>query len=300
MAARPIWRGHLRLALVSCPIALHTVHRASGDLRFHYINPKTGNRVRMVTQDAETDQELSRSELARGYEFEKDRYVVLDEQDFESAKIESSSVLTIDKFVDAPDIPPIYFDASYYLAPDGEAGLDVYAVLREAIARSGKAALSRVVIARRERAVAILPGAEGMVLHTLHEKRDIYDPKTLFDPVANEKADPEMVKLATQLIDRQIAPFEPSDMEDRYEAHLREVIEAKLHGQGVAREAPPAMRRDNVIDLMAALKQSLGRGGEGPRKSASKPASKPVSLGKSAKPPDKAAAARHRPARKRA
>jgi DNA end-binding protein Ku len=268
MAARPIWRGHLRLALVSCPVALYTVHRARGDLHFHLINPKTGHRVRMITLDAETDEELPRSDLVRGYEFEKGRYVTLEPKDFESAKIESSSVLTVNKFVDAGKIPPIYFDTSYYLAPDGEAGRDVYAVLREAIAKSDKAALSRVVIAQRERTVAILPFGTGMVVHTLHEKQDVSDPKELFEPVAEEKPDQEMVKLAVQLLDRQTAPFEPSDLEDRYESRLRQVIEAKLAGESVspAEEEP---RRDNVIDLMAALKQSLGRSPEGGRTSRS-------------------------------
>ena len=148
MAERPVWRGHLRLALVSCPVALHGVLRASGDLRFHFINPKTGNRVRMVTQDAETDAEVSRRDLVKGYEFEKDRYVLLDDEDFESAKIETSSTMTIDKFVVRDAIHPIYFDTSYYMVPDGEAGQDVYVVLRDAIVESGRAALSRVVISR--------------------------------------------------------------------------------------------------------------------------------------------------------
>ncbi len=287
MATRPIWRGHLRLALVTCPVALHTVHRASGDLHFHFINPKTGHRVRMVTLDAETDEELSRSELARGYEFEKDRYLILEPEDFESARIESSSVMTIDKFVPGGDIPPIYYDASYYLAPDGEAGQDVYAVLREAIAKSGQAALARVVIARRERAVAIVPLGVGMVLYTLHEKRDIADPKSLFDPVEHEKPDAEMVKLALQLIDRQEAPFEPADMEDRYEARLREVIAAKLKGEGITPAAPREPRGDNVVDLMAALKQSLARGADSARKP---PARKKAATRKKAA----------RPARKRA
>src|SRR5580692_12847239 len=151
MASRPIWRGHLRLALVTCPIALHSVVRASGDLHFHYINPKTGNRVRMVTMDAETDDEVSRRELVKGYEFEKDRYVLLDDEDFEQAKIESSSTLTIGKFVDVASIDPIFFDTAYYVAPDGEAGQDVFVVLRDAIRKSRTAALSRVVITRRER-----------------------------------------------------------------------------------------------------------------------------------------------------
>jgi DNA end-binding protein Ku len=289
-APRPVWRGHLRLALVSCPIALHTVHRASGELHFHYINPETGNRMRMVTQDAETGEELKRGDLARGYEFEKDRYVLLDPEDFEKARVESSSVIKVDKFVDAADIPPIYFDASYYLAPDGEAGQDVYVVLREAIRETGKAALSRVVISRRERAVVILPMDGGLVLHTLHDRREIYDSKALFGPVSGETPDPEMVKLAEQLIGRQEAAFEPADIEDRYEARLREVIAAKLKGEGIQPEPPPSEKRGEVIDLMAALKASLGKGQEAARKA-------PV---ENRKAPAKTAAAGHRASRKRA
>src|ERR1700712_1712519 len=115
MANRPIWRGHLRLALVSCPIALHTVVRASSGLHFHLINPKTGHRIRMVSQDAETDEEVTRTDLVKGYEFEKDRYVLLDDDDFEQARIESSTTLTIAKFVDVASIEPIFFDTSYYV-----------------------------------------------------------------------------------------------------------------------------------------------------------------------------------------
>jgi DNA end-binding protein Ku len=260
MAQRPIWRGHLRLALVSCPVSLHSVLRASGDLHFHFINPKTGNRVRMVTLDAETEKEVPRSELVRGYEFEKDRYVLLDDKDFDSARVETSSTMTVDKFIGRDAIQPIYFDTSYYLVPDGDTGEDVYAVLRDAIAASGMAALSRVVIARRERSVAILPLEKGMVLHTLHEPRDLNAYDTLFDRIPAAKPDAEMVKLARQLIERQQGEFAPADLEDRYETRLREVIDAKLKGEGIEPEAVAEPRGDNVIDLMAALKRSLGQG----------------------------------------
>jgi DNA end-binding protein Ku len=260
MAQRPIWRGHLRLALVSCPVSLHSVLRASGDLHFHFINPKTGHRVRTVTLDAETDKEVPRSELARGYEFEKDRYVLLDDEDFANARIESSSTMTVNKFVARDVIHPIYFDTSYYMVPDGDAGQDVYVVLRDAIAASGMAALSRLVISRRERAVVILPLENGMVLHTLHEPRDLYAYDTLFDRVPDARPDAAMVKLARQLIERQEGKFEPADTEDRYETRLREVIEAKLKGEGIEAAAPEEERGDNVIDLMAALKRSLGQG----------------------------------------
>jgi DNA end-binding protein Ku len=257
MALRPIWRGHLRLALVSCPVALYSAHREAGNLRFNMINPKTGNRIKMITQDAETDEPLSRRDLVKGYEFKKDHYLILTDEDFESARVESSSNLTVEKFVDADTIDPLYYDTSYYVAPDGDAGKDVYAVLREAIKGSGRVALSRVTISGRERAIAFMPMDGGMVAHTLNEERDVNDAKPLFEGLDSIKVDPEMVKLATQLIDRQTGEYDPKDVEDRYEARLREVIEAKLKGEGiepVAEEAP----QSNVIDLMSALRKSLG------------------------------------------
>ncbi len=259
MAERPIWRGHLRLALVSCPVALHTAHRETSNLHFNFINPKTGNRVRMVTLDAQTDEELSRRNLARGYEFEKDQYVLMDDEDFEKARIESSSTLTVDKFVTLDSIDPVYFDTSYYMAPDGDSAQDVYVVLRDAIRQAKTVALSRVVISRRERAVAIMPMQDGLVVHTLYEHRDIVNSATLFDRVPKDKPDADMVSLATQLIARQQKPFAPSDLEDRYEARLREVIDAKIKGSGFKPAAEVAPERGNVIDLMAALKKSLGQ-----------------------------------------
>ena len=289
MAERPIWRGHLRLALVTCPVSLHSSQRASGDLHFHLINPKTGHRVRMLTVDAETEEEVSRRDLVKGYEFEKDRYVLLDEEDFAAARVESSSTMAIEKFVDRDTINPIYFDTSYYLVPDGDAGQDVYVVLREAIAKANKAALSRVVIARRERAAAIVPMDEGMVLHTLHEPRDLYDYGALFKRISDDRPDAEMVKLATQLVERQVATFEPADMEDRYEERLREVIAAKLKGEGITPAAPEAPRRDNVVDLMSALKRSLNEEQRGPQERGAPSRRSPQATRKTKAAPKKAA-----------
>lgn len=302
MAERPIWRGHLRLALVTCPVALYTARRDAGDLHFNLINPETGNRIRMLTVDSETEQPVSRRDLVKGYEFKKGHYLLLNEDDFESARIDSSTTMNVDKFVPADSIEPLYFDSSYYLVPDGESGQDVYVVLREAIRRSKRMALTRVVISRRERAVALLPTGRGMVAHTLHEQRDIVDAKALFDRIPDAKPDEEMVKLAMQLIDRQTAEFDPADMEDRYEARLRDVIEAKLRGEGIAPEAPEEADRGNVIDLMSALKKSLDKTGapaKGGTKAAAKPAAstkEPSARGGSARKP----AAPKQAARKRA
>ena len=254
---RPIWRGHLRLALVSFPVALFSARHAAAELHFHFINPATGNRVRMVTLDAGTEKEVERSDLVKGYEFKKDNFVLLDDNDFERAKIDSSTVLAIDKFVAADTIDPIYYDDSYFLMPDGEAGADVYAVLHAAIAKAGRVALSRLVLARRERAVVILPMGRGLALHTLHDPKELHDPEALFATLPKARPDADMVRLATQLVDRQTTRFDLSDMEDRYEARLREVIEAKLRGEEEPESEAP-QQRDNVIDLMAALKQSLG------------------------------------------
>ncbi|MBL6454659.1 Ku protein [Belnapia sp. T6] len=288
----PIWRGHLRLALVSCPVALYSARQASGELHFHLINPKTGNRVRMVTLDAGTEEELRRSDLVKGYEFKKDTYVLLEDADFERAKIDSSTVLTLDKFVPAEAIDPIYYDAAYYMVPDGEAGEDVYAVLREAIGKAGKVGLARLVIARRERSVAIMPLGRGLVLHTLNDPKELHEPEELFGGLHGGKPDAAMVRLATQLVDRQTQRFEPADMEDRYEARLREVIEAKLRGEEEP-EPEEEPRRDNVIDLMTALKRSLGEE-EKPTKPAARKAKTPAAAARKAKPaaPKRRAAAR--------
>jgi DNA end-binding protein Ku len=256
---RPVWRGHLRLALVGCPIALHSVLHGTGGLHFHLINPKTGHRIRMVTLDAETDQEISRSDLVKGYEFEKDRYLLLEDHDFEHARIESSNTLTINKFVDSASINPIYFDTSYYVTVDGAAGEDIFVVLRDAIRKSHVAALSRIVIAQRERAVAIMPSGKGLICHTLHDPRDLWDSEPLWKGLPAEPPDDDLIALATQLIDRQSGRFKPEDTTDRYEARLREVIEAKLAGKTIEPENPEDADRGNVVDLMAALKTSLGQ-----------------------------------------
>lgn len=259
MAERPIWRGQLRLALVSCPVALYAAHHEHENLHFHFINPDTGHRVRMVTTDAESDQKVERRHLVRGYEFKKDHYLVLTDEDFDSVRVDTSSTLTIAKFVDRASIDPVYFDSSYYMVPDGDSGLDVYVVLRDAIAKTGRMALTRVVLARRERAVAIMPMGRGLVAHTLYDAHDLKDPGALFQQVPALKPEPDMIALATQLIDRQTGAYDPADTEDRYEARLRELIQAKLRGEGLGEPDEPEPDRGNVVDLMAALKQSLGQ-----------------------------------------
>jgi DNA end-binding protein Ku len=300
MAQRPIWRGHLRLALVSCPVALYSAKHDRGNIHFNLINPKTGNRIRMITQDAETHEPLDRKELVKGYEFKKNTYVLLTDEDFQSVKVDSSSVINIEKFVEGGSIDPLYYDSSYFMGPDGNAGQDVYAVLYEAIEKTGRVALSRVVIAQRERTVVIRPMEGGLVAHTLYEQRDINDAKAVFEDTTAMKTDPEMVALARQLIDRQTTTYDPSDIEDRYETRLRAMIDAKLKGEGIEDEEPAEPDRGNVVDLMAALRKSVEQEGDKPAKAPTSTKAKTEKSEPNAGSPKKRAAPAAKSARKRA
>ncbi|MGD0104522.1 MAG: Ku protein [Rhodopila sp.] len=291
MAQRPVWRGHLRLALVSCPVALFSAKHDRSSIKFNLINPETGNRIRMLSVDAETEKPVERRNLVKGYEFRKDTYLLLSNEDLDSVKVESSEVMNVEKFVDGGSIDPLYYDTGYYLAPDGTAGRDVYQILREAIGRTGRVALSRVVIGQRERVVALRLFDGGLAAHTLYEQRDLNDASGLFDdPVP---VDEEMVKLATQLVDRQTAAYEPSDIEDRYETRLRAMLDAKLKGEGINLDAAPEAPATNVIDLMAALRKSLSETETEPVASksgdatASKPAKSPPAKSPTPTPPAK-------------
>jgi DNA end-binding protein Ku len=277
---------------VSCPVALWNAKNERATIHFHLINPATGHRIRMLTVDAESNEEVQRRDLVKGYEFKKGKYLLLSEEELSSVKVESSSVLNIEKFVEVHSIDPVYFANSYYLTPDGDAGRDVYAVLHKAIAETGRVALARVVIGQRERTIAIRAMPDGLVAHTLDEQRDITSARSIFGGAADVKTDPEMVALAKQLIDRQTTAYDPSDLEDRYETRLRAMIDAKLKGEGIDLAEPAEPAQINVIDLMAALKKSLSQ--------ETKPTRKAVRSSAQPKPKCAAAARTAKPGRKRA
>lgn len=257
---RPYWRGHLKLSLVTCPIAIYSAVTDKEDLHLHFINPDTGNRIKYQVVDAETGDELARSDLVRGYEYAKGRYVALTEDELKDLKVESSDTVTVEHFVDAAEIPPIYFDKAYYVLPDGPIGEDAYAVIRDAMAKSDKFALSRVVFSRRERVIALRAESGGIVAYTLREASDIRPMSEFFDDLAGKKSSADMQAIARQLIETKSTKFEPEDLEDRYEARVRELVNAKLEGVDLEEEEPPRRGGENVVDLMDALKKSLAGG----------------------------------------
>ena len=254
MAARPTWQGHLKLSLVTCPVALYTATSASSNVSFHLINPETNNRIRMVTTDPETGP-VERSSLVKGYEVSKGEYVLFDDEDFEKVRLESTRTISIDKFVDETEIDRLYWDDPFYVVPDKGVGTEAFAVIREAMNNAGKIAIGCLVLRGKERQLALEVHGKGLVAYTLRAHDEVRQPEEFFDDIPAVKADKDMVEIATRLIAQKEADFDPSEFKDRYDDALRDMIEAKKKGQGVV-EAPEP-EDTNVIDLMEALRASL-------------------------------------------
>lgn len=256
MAYRPTWRGHLRLSLVTCPVALYTATNPRGDVHFNLINPKTNNRIRMVTTDPDSGP-IDRSDLVRGYEVEKGRYILLTDEEIASVKLDSTKTIDIEHFVAEADIDRIYWDSPYYLAPDGKLAQEAFGVIREAMRRSGQIALGRVVLSTRERLLALEPRGKGILATSLRTAEEVRDADDVFAPISTAKPEPGMIAIAEKIIDQQKSPFDPDQFTDRYEEALRNLISDKLKGHRPVAAAEP--EDTNVVDLMAALRSSLAR-----------------------------------------
>jgi DNA end-binding protein Ku len=257
---RPTWEGHLRLSLVTCPVALYTATERAAEVHFNLINPKTNNRIRMQTVDAGTGDAVERSELVKGFEIAKNKYVLFDQEELDSVKLDSTRNIDIEHFVDAADIDRIYWDQPYYLAPAGKTGVEAFAVIQAAMAKQKKIALGRLVLHQRERICALEPRDDGILLTTLRSHDEIRDNAGIFDRNL-PKPDQRMLEIAEKIIEQQQADFDPTEFKDRYEDALRELIARKKKGEPVV-SAAPEQKEEKVVDLMDALRRSLkGDGG---------------------------------------
>ena len=276
MAARPTWQGHLKLSLVTCPVALYTATSSASDVRFHLINPDTHNRIRMVPTDPDAGP-VERSHLVRGYEVSKDEYVLFDDADFDKVRLDSTKTISIDKFVDESDIDRLYWDDPFFVVPEKGAGVEAFAVIRDAMQKQGKVALGQLVLRGKERQLALEVRGKGLVAYTLRAHDEVRDADDYFDDIPKVKADADMVEIAARIIAQKEADFDPTAFKDRYDDALREMIKAKTKGgKGLVDVVEPD--DTNVIDLMAALKNSLKGSAGGARKpAAKKPASKSTS-----------------------
>ena len=256
MAPRASWKGYLKLSLVSCPVRLYPATSTSERITFNQLHKDTHNRINMKPVDPELGL-VDRADLVKGYEYEAKQYVIIDEADLDSVRIESSHTMNIEAFVDAGEVDVVYQDAPYYLAPDGAMAEETFVVLREAMRRAGKLAIARLVLSSRERVITIGPRETGMFVTTLRNPNEVRGTAEYFGNIPVGKPEPEMLELAEKLIEQKVAHFDPKNYEDRYEAALMQMIREKLKGHKPIVAAAP--ERGNVINLMDALKASLGQ-----------------------------------------
>ena len=256
MAPRASWKGYLKLSLVSCPVRLYPATSSQDRVRFNQLHKDTHNRINMKPVDPELGL-VERADLVKGYEYEDKKYVIIEDDDLDAVKLETNHTLAIEAFVEGEEIDSIWQDTPYYLAPDGKMAEETFIVLREAMARAGKVAIARLVLSSRERMVTVAPRDAGMYVCTLRAPGEVRATATYFDDIPDAKPDAEMLELAEALIKQKTTKFDPKAYEDRYETALMAMIKEKLKGHKPIIAAEPA--RGNVVNLMDALKQSLGQ-----------------------------------------
>src|SRR5258706_5298246 len=287
MAGRASWKGYLKLSLVSCPVKLYpATSTTAGKISFNLLHKDTLNRVQQKYHDPELG-EIDRADLVKGYQFEKDKYVVVTAEELDEIEIESSKTVDIDGFVDADEVDPIYMDSTYYLAPDGPIAEETFGVILEAMKKAGKVAVARIVLSGRERLVTIQPVTDGFRLTTLRSAKEVREPSSALDKL-NVKFSDDMLAMASQIIAQKPMHFAPEAFEDRYEEALLTLVRSKISGgQPVITKAP---ERGNVVNLMDALRRSIEEERRPPAPSLGKAAGAASGKAPAKKPAAKAAA----------
>ena len=277
MAPRANWKGFLRLSLVTCPIALFPATSESEKISFNQINKKTGNRIRYLKVDADSGEEVSNEDIIKGYQVDKDRYLVVSKEELENIALESTRTIEIDEFVPRKEIDDLYLVRPYYIVPDGKVGHDAFAVIRETIRSLDKVALARVVLTNREHVIALEARNKGLMGMLLRYPYEVRDQEEYFDGIEDVKITKDMLDLAKHIVEQKSGHFEPDKFEDRYEAALQELLAKKQKGLPIA--AAKKQAPSNVVDLMSALKASIAGGTCTPA------ATKPAKAAKKSKAP---------------
>lgn len=254
MALRPYWSGQIRLSLVSLPVNVYTALNRSRQIAMHQIYRPTGQRVHH--QNVVDGEPVDREDIVKGYEVEKGEYVLLEPDEIAALKIPSRETLEIVQFVAADDIDAVYYETPYFVAPDGRAAEDAFAVIREALRETGKVGLGQLAIAGRERLCAVRPLGSGLLLEVLRYEEEIRDSGPYFEDIGQTRIDKEQLGLAKELIRRKSGPFEPGRFHDHYREALLELIEARAEHR-IPREVVAEKPAGKVINLMDALRKSL-------------------------------------------
>jgi DNA end-binding protein Ku len=288
MAARAYWQGQIRLALVSIPVEIYTATKSGASVRFRQIHEPSGKPIQYEKVAAGVGA-VDPDEIMKGYEVERGEYVLLDQDEIDAVKLESKKTLELTQFVDANEIDVLYYEKPYFVVPADDLAEEAFIVLREALRKTKKVGLGQLALRGREYVVSLKPCGRGLVLETLRYADEVHRAQGYFRDIPDDRPDAELLELATSLIEKKARPFDPKAFTDRYVDALKALIEAKRKAKGRkiiadSGDDAPARQGSNVVDLMAALKESL-----------EKPDAKTRARKPTAKPP-----ARKAPARKRA
>jgi DNA end-binding protein Ku len=256
---RAYWKGYLRLSLVTIGVEIFNAVESKSELSFRQIHKPSGRRINYekVVQGVG---KVENSDIAKGYEVDTDTFIILEPEEIEALKLESKKTIDLVQFVDAKEVDYRFFERPYFIAPTDSLAGEGYVVIRDALARTGKVGLAQVTIAGREWLVALAPMGDGLVMEMLRYAEELRDPSDFFTEVPKTKPQKEMVDLAVQLINQKTAPFKPDAYRDRYQDALKALVQEKMRGHKIiAHEESPRPTGTNVVDLMEALKRSIGQ-----------------------------------------
>ena len=268
MAARSTWKGYLKVSLVNIPVKVFPATDAAATLSFNQLHAECQTRIQQKRWCPRCEKEVPNTDLVKGFEFEKGRYVIVEDEDFEKVRVDSTRVINLERFTDDTEIDPIYLERPYYLAPDGPVAKEAFAVIREGM--KGKAGIGKVALYGREYLVKVQPREKGLVMYTLRHASEIRSMDAI-DELADVPSSvrPEEVKLARQVMGTFEGEVDLDEYQDAYQAGLREIIDAKVEGREIV--APEAEAPPKVVNLMEALRKSLDRVSAPKKKMAARP-----------------------------
>jgi DNA end-binding protein Ku len=256
MAPRANWKGFLRLSLVTCPVALYPATSDSEKISFNQLNRQTGHRIKYLKVDSDTGEEVPNEDIVKAYAIDKETFIEVSKEELEEVALESTRTIDIDEFVEKSEIDPRYLIRPYYLRPDGKIGHDAFAVIRETIRDMNKVAIGRVVLTSREHIIALEPIDKGLVGTLLRYPYEVRPETDNFDEIQDVKVTKDMLDLAKHIVEKKSGSFEPEKFEDHYETALIDLINQKRAGKPITPMERP--KGDNVVDLMEALRRSVG------------------------------------------
>ena len=268
--ARPYWSGQIQISLVSFGVKLFVATEAKGEIHFHQISRKTGERVRhqkvlasaLESDPGEAGAAVEKDEIVKGYEYRKGEYVTIEPSEIESLRVPSKHTIEISQFVGLDELAPEYLEKPYFVVPENDIQAEAFAVVREALKKTGKAALGKIAFGGREHVLAITADADdalgGMMAYTMRYQEELRDPKEYFRDIKKVAVNEDSLELAETLIKKKAAKFDPAKFTDGYEAALKELVEAKVNHAPVPKDEAPKAKSGKVVNLMDALRKSLG------------------------------------------